>query len=114
MSGEQIDNEIRTNGWTQYQKLVLAELQRHDEKQKDFQEQVMKVHLSIVELKLQTKDILEKTTNLIQEIKELDKAREIHHFSLSALKWQITTFAAGAAAVVTILVEVGIKYLFKG
>lgn len=108
-----MEDNNSTSGWTKYEKLILSELARHDNSQELLQNQIMNLQLSFAELKAQLAQNNTSITTLLAEIKGLDKARENQNLSLKALKWQITTFSAGAASLTAILVETLIKYFLK-
>lgn len=100
-------------GWTQYQKLVLAELGRHDEKQEGLDRKIIEIQLSFAELKVQLAQNNAAINNLLAEIKILDKARENQNLNLKAIQWKITTFAAGASSIIAILTQILMNFFLK-
>lgn len=99
--------------WTQYQKLVLAELTRHDDKQEALDQKIIALQLSFAELKVQIANNNTAITSLLSEIKILDKARENQNLNLKAIQWKITTFAASASSILSVLIQILIHYITK-
>lgn len=109
-----------SNGWTQYQRLVLTELERHDANQTSLQKDIAELRLNLAKLETQLangfatlqsnmSDIKSSGAKTESDIKTLDKARETHNLHLSAVQWKITAFSTAVASVLAILIELFLK-----
>lgn len=108
------DSELSSNGWTQYQKLVLTELTRHEDKQEELQKSLLELQLAFARLETKLAQNHASITTLFADNKALDKARETHNIDLKAIQWKVTAFATGIAAGIAILTEILIKMFVKG
>ncbi len=106
-------SEFTGNGWTQYQKLVLAELERHDYKQEDFQKKLLELQLILARLETQLAQIHSSINNLSADNKTLDKARETHNIDLKAVQGKVTIFAGLAGGGIAIVAEILMKLFIK-
>lgn len=106
-------NEFAGNGWTQYQKLVLAELERHDDKQEDFQKKLLELQLILARLETQLAQIHSSITNLSADNKALDKARETHNIDLKGIQGKITGFSMLFSGMLAIVIEIVINFFKK-
>lgn len=108
------------SGWTQYQKLVLAELERHDDRQSQLEKE-------LVELKLTQAGILKDIASFIIQIKELNdlikekgqdistikKTLEEYKLDIKQIQWKMGIWVTMASALATILIEIGMKFFFR-
>lgn len=115
-----MSEEKQTNGWTQYQKLVLAELERHEGNLIVLQKELSMLRTDLAKFETQFSSVLNNIQNSILEIKNsqikikeeievLDKASEDQKLNLTLLQWKVTgiasIFSSVAASIFVALVK---------
>jgi septal ring factor EnvC (AmiA/AmiB activator) len=104
------------NGWTQYQQLVINELQRLSTTHTSSMEHLGKIDIMITRLesdvKQVTRDIVNIAADLSAHIKFTDTSLNTHEAEsieqraeLNKIKWKIGAFSAGLSAVVAWLAQ---------
>ena len=89
-------------GWTQYQKLVLAELERHDERQSALEKELIDLKLSQAKLTLELSNLVNAIKDLamdfkdsIKDAKEVAKEATEHRIDIRELKMKFGWICAG-------------------
>lgn len=121
------EDTISSNGWTYYQELVLAELERHDDSLSKISEEIMSLKLGqgkigsdIVKFSEQShkgletlKEAIDKEAAALKEARiEFSKAKEelvLQKMSINKINVKI----GAAIATVSMLLSAGISALFK-
>lgn len=101
-----------TNGWTEYQRLVLSELERHENK-------LNSLHTQLVELKIESSNIKVELANLSKLVKDLsdqlEETREkqfTNDLDVNKLKMSVRLMTTGISTVVSALAAALFKFFF--
>lgn len=97
------------NGWTQYQKLVLAELERHENKLNTMHEELVELRIDSGSIK---KDILNLNTSIDKISTQLDdaeKTQTTNSIDLNKLKWRVGAISSIISTIFTVTVTVLLK-----
>lgn len=78
-------------GWTQYQKLVLDMLNRHDRKMEEFGSQLIEQKLSLREVQVDLERNIEVVKELIAKLEETKKSQSENKLDLTKLQWKFGT-----------------------
>ncbi len=101
-----------SNGWTQYQKLVLSQLETHEKKQdilqKELNDQRLLIAGMIHDLRSNSDDVKE----VLGEIKKAGDARGEQLQELNGLKWKVGAIITGISTVASIVFSAIIKFFF--
>ena len=119
------------DSWTNYQKMVLSELERHEEKQDQLsmvlselerhEEKQDQLSRDLTDLRLLVANMSAVLNQNTESIKDLSK--QIKHFEQSAatqatditlIKYKIGVVASAISTALTFLVQIGMKWLEKG
>jgi len=116
-----------SNGWTQYQKLVLAELTRHENTIGDLKEEYVDQKVAIAEIKLSLqsigKDIIKIRDTQLEidkfqkkQTEEFDKEKlslkdrfNDHKMDLERLKWKVTGVLSVFIFVINAVIQIAGK-----
>lgn len=111
---------IQGNGWTKYQQLVLNELERHENKQEAFQEELISLRVAQTKLEVElknTSELLRKLTTettdaeetLTNKVSVLNKEREDLSADIKLVKWKIGAIASIFSTAITLSIQFLIK-----
>lgn len=103
-----------TDNWTQYQKLVLSELERHEEKQDQLQKDLTDLRLLVANLSAVMAQNTETIKNLSHQLQTFEGKAASQASDITLLKYKIGLAASGISTLLTFVVQVGMKYLEKG
>lgn len=102
--------------WTQYQKLVLAELERHDDRQSSFEKEIVELKLAQARLALELGTLNTNIRNLSIDLKDLaiefkktNTAISTQQVDISALKIKMTIWCSA----ISIIASSAVAAIFK-
>lgn len=101
------------NNWTNYQKLVMAELTRHDAGIEEVKEQIMELRLELAKFTIELRQEAAGTATLAGRVSERERAANEANVDVTLLKYKIGMIATAVSAALTLAVELVIKYLSK-
>lgn len=101
---------INTSDWTEYQQLVLHELQRHEAKLQELSIEIVALKLTLVRIEHELKTIMLSTQELAAKISSVDKARETNNLDVRTLTMKLTALIAGISTVLGFAIQFGIKF----
>lgn len=99
--------------WTTYQKMVLSELERHEEKQDHLQRDLTDLRVLVANMAAVIKQNTETIEKLSVQLKDFEKSAANQASDISLIKYKIGLGAAGISTVLTFLVQIGMKFIEK-
>lgn len=103
-----------TQGWTQYQRMVLSELERHEEKQDTLQRELTDLRLLVASLKTELNQNTTSIKNLSDQIRSFEQNAASQQTDITLLKYKIGLVASAISTGVTLLSQVVMKLLEHG
>lgn len=100
-----------SQGWTQYQRMVLSELERHEEKQDTFQRDLTDLRLLVASLKTELNQNTSSIKNLSDQIRNFEQNAANQQTDITLLKYKIGLVASAISTGVTLLSQVVMKLL---
>jgi predicted nucleic acid-binding Zn-ribbon protein len=101
-------NSIST--WTEYQQLVLNELQRHEAKLNAMAEEIVGLKLALARLEIELKGLNIQTVKASEQIKTIDLARETNNLNVRLLTYKLSFIVGSISGLFGILTQVAVKY----
>lgn len=101
------------DSWTHYQKMVLSELERHEEKQDLQSRDLTDLRLLVANMSAVLNQNTESIKNLAKEIKEFEKRAATQATDITLIKYKIGIAASAISTALTFLVQLGMKWLEK-
>lgn len=108
-----MSEDKQLNSWTNYQKMVLSELERHEEKQDHLQRDLTDLRLLVANMAAVLKNNTESIEKLTSRIKDSELSSASQAYDISILKYKIGMAAAGISTILTFLAQFGMKLLEK-
>jgi chromosome segregation ATPase len=100
-----------SQSWTQYQRMVLSELERHEEKQDTFQRDLTDLRLLVASLKTELNQNTSSIKNLSDQIRNFEQNAANQQTDITLLKYKIGLVASAISTGVTLLSQVVMKLL---
>jgi predicted nucleic acid-binding Zn-ribbon protein len=108
MSDQQI-----TDSWNHYQKMVLSELERHEEKQDQLAKDLTDLRLLVANMAAVLKQNTESIQDLSKQIKHFEQSAASQATDITLIKYKIGVAASAISATLTFLIQIGMKWLEK-
>jgi hypothetical protein len=102
------------DSWTSYQKLVLSELERHEEKQDKLSEDLTALRLLVATMSTALTANTETIKDLSKQIKLFEQNAASQASDINLIKYKIGVVASAISTALTFLVQIGMKWLEKG
>ena len=102
------------DSWTSYQKLVLSELERHEEKQDKLSEDLTALRLLVATMSTALTANTDTIKELSKQIKEFEQNAASQASDINLIKYKIGVVASAISTALTFLVQIGMKWLEKG
>ncbi len=100
-----------SQGWAQYQRMVLSELERDEEKQDTFQRDLTDLRLLVASLKTELNHNTSSIKNLSDQIRNFEQNAENQQTDITLLKYKIGLVASAISTGATLLSQVVMKLL---
>ena len=101
------------DSWTHYQKMVLSELERHEEKQDLLSRDLTDLRLLVANMSAVLNQNTESIKNLGKQIKEFEQRAATQATDITLIKYKIGIAASAISTALTFLVQLGMKWLEK-
>lgn len=101
------------DSWTSYQKMVLSELERHEEKQDQHQRDLTDLRLLVSSMSAVLTQNTESIKDLTKQLKTFEQNAANQATDITLLKYKIGLVASAISTAITFLVQIGMKYLEK-
>jgi chromosome segregation ATPase len=102
------------DSWTNYQKMVLSELERHEEKQDQLSRDLTDLRLLVANMSAVLNQNTESIKELSKQIKHFEKSAATQATDITLIKYKIGVVASAISTALTFLVQIGMKWLEKG
>lgn len=102
------------DSWTHYQKMVLSELERHEEKQDQLAKDLTDLRLLVANMAAVLNQNTESIKDLSRQIKHFEQKSTAQSTDITLIKYKIGVTASAIATALTFLVQIGMKWLEKG
>ena len=102
------------DSWTNYQKLVLSELERHEEKQDKLSEELTALRLLVATMSTALTANTDTIKELSKQIKQFEQNAASQASDINLIKYKIGVVASAISTALTFLVQIGMKWLEKG
>lgn len=103
-----------TDSWTAYQKMVLSELERHEEKQDQLGRDLTDLRLLVANMSAVLKQNTDSIKDLSAQIKQFEQSAALQASDITLIKYKIGLAASGISTAITFLVQIGMKWMEKG
>lgn len=104
-------DDSNPNSWTTYQKMVLSELERHEEKQDHLQRDLVELRLLVAKIASELNQNTTSIQDLVKQIRSSEQNSAGIQSDITLLKYKIGVVASAISTGLTLLVQVSIKYL---
>jgi chromosome segregation ATPase len=102
------------DSWTHYQKMVLSELERHEEKQDQLSKDLTDLRLLVANMSAVLNQNAESIKELSKQIKHFEHSAATQATDITLIKYKIGVAASAISTALTFLVQIGMKWLEKG
>lgn len=102
------------DSWTNYQKMVLSELERHEEKQDQLSRDLTDLRLLVANMAAVLNQNTESIKDLSNQIKHFEQRAATQSTDITLLKYKIGVVASAISTALTLLVQIGMKWLESG
>jgi len=101
------------DSWTHYQKMVLSELERHEEKQDQLSKDLTDLRLLVANMSAVLNQNTESIKELSKQIKQFEQSSVTQATDITLIKYKIGVAASLISTALTFLVQLGMKWLEK-
>jgi predicted nucleic acid-binding Zn-ribbon protein len=101
------------DSWTHYQKMVLSELERHEEKQDQLSRDLTDLRLLVANMAAVLNQNTESIKDLSKQIKQFEQSAVTQATDITLIKYKIGVAASIISTALTFLVQLGMKWLEK-
>lgn len=101
--------EFKKNGWSEYQRLVLSELERHELQHIQTGKDIMEIKLELQRLRSDIQGLDGHVKKLMAMVEESEKKNHNLHLNLDKLNWKSGAIITGFSSAISIAVTLAAK-----
>jgi septal ring factor EnvC (AmiA/AmiB activator) len=102
------------DSWNRYQKMVLSELERHEEKQDQLSRDLTDLRLLVANMSAVLNQTTDSIKDLSKQIKHYEQSAATQATDITLIKYKIGVVASAISTALSFLVQIGMKWLEKG
>jgi hypothetical protein len=106
-------SEQDPESWTTYQRMVLSELERHEEKQDQLSRDLTDLRLLVANMSAVLNQTTDSIKELSKQIKQYEQSAATQATDITLIKYKIGIAASAISTALTFLVQIGMKWLEK-
>ena len=102
---------MNQNGWSEYEKLVLSQLQRHESQHTQANNAIVDLKLDLTELRADIKALEDNVAKLLAAVQKSEEEKTETQLSLMKLNWKTGSIVASISLFFSSIASAVMKYL---